>query len=172
MSMRSGVSATRRKEGIIPALDPRMRLRTRPGLRRNGTRSADPVYCPGVAIKMSRASLDTGNGHRRAAPKPCRLEFPARSSVSPRTARAWHVCDRGDPTCAFCRYSVCARRAGAEVLEVGIPFSEPLADGPVISARRRALAAGATALGLLVSSNACDRPGNAPLCGSHTPTRC
>src|SRR4051812_30285985 len=37
-------------------------------------------------------------------------------------------------------------RAGADILEVGIPFSEPLADGPVIQrATERALAAGATA---------------------------
>ena len=37
-------------------------------------------------------------------------------------------------------------RAGADLLEVGIPFSEPLADGPVIQrATERALAAGSTA---------------------------
>src|SRR4051812_35247527 len=41
-------------------------------------------------------------------------------------------------------------RAGADVLEVGIPFSEPLADGPVIQrATERALAAGATASNVL-----------------------
>ena len=41
-------------------------------------------------------------------------------------------------------------RAGADVLEVGIPFSEPLADGPVIQrATERALASGTTASAVL-----------------------
>lgn len=41
-------------------------------------------------------------------------------------------------------------RAGADVLEVGIPFSDPLADGPVIQrATERALAAGTTLAGTL-----------------------
>jgi len=41
-------------------------------------------------------------------------------------------------------------RAGADVLEIGVPFSEPLADGPVIQrATERALAAGTTASGVL-----------------------
>ena len=41
-------------------------------------------------------------------------------------------------------------RAGADVLEVGIPFSDPLADGPVIQrATERALASGTTLTGVL-----------------------
>lgn len=40
--------------------------------------------------------------------------------------------------------------AGADILEVGVPFSDPLADGPVIQrATERALAAGATLAGVI-----------------------
>lgn len=57
----------------------------------------------------------------------------------------------GDPDMARSADILCALdRAGADVLEVGIPFSEPLADGPVIQrATERALAAGATASSVL-----------------------
>jgi tryptophan synthase alpha chain len=49
-------------------------------------------------------------------------------------------------------------RAGADVLEVGVPFSDPLADGPVIQrATERALAAGAT-LGRILDLVANVRP--------------
>ncbi len=41
-------------------------------------------------------------------------------------------------------------RAGADVIEVGVPFSDPLADGPVIQrATERALASGTTLTGVL-----------------------
>jgi tryptophan synthase alpha chain len=50
----------------------------------------------------------------------------------------------GDPDYAGSREVLLALdRAGADVLEVGVPFSEPLADGPVIQrASERALASG------------------------------
>lgn len=52
----------------------------------------------------------------------------------------------GDPDLARSRTVLEALdRAGADVLEVGVPFSDPLADGPVIQrATERALAAGST----------------------------
>ena len=41
-------------------------------------------------------------------------------------------------------------RAGADVLEIGVPFSDPLADGPVIQrATERALASGTTLVQVL-----------------------
>jgi tryptophan synthase alpha chain len=52
----------------------------------------------------------------------------------------------GDPSLAVTRQLVLeAERGGADVIELGVPFSDPLADGPVIQrAGARALAAGAS----------------------------
>lgn len=52
----------------------------------------------------------------------------------------------GDPSLATTKQLVVeAARRGADVIELGIPFSDPLADGPVIQrATQRALAAGVT----------------------------
>jgi tryptophan synthase alpha chain len=57
----------------------------------------------------------------------------------------------GDPSLAVTRDLVLAMaEAGADVIELGVPFSDPLADGPVIQrASERALAAGATLAGVL-----------------------
>lgn len=57
----------------------------------------------------------------------------------------------GDPTLAdtvVLMHTLVA--AGTDILEVGMPFSDPMADGPVIQmSHQRALAAGATTLGVL-----------------------
>lgn len=57
----------------------------------------------------------------------------------------------GDPHfAATVELAAAAAAAGADVLEVGIPFSDPLADGPVIQAAyTRALSGGATVEGAL-----------------------
>ena len=52
----------------------------------------------------------------------------------------------GDPSLPVTRQLVVeAARRGADIIELGVPFSDPLADGPVIQrATQRALAAGVT----------------------------
>src|SRR2546425_608084 len=52
----------------------------------------------------------------------------------------------GDPSLADTRRLIVeAARQGADIVEIGVPFSDPLADGPVIQrAAQRALAAGVT----------------------------
>jgi tryptophan synthase alpha chain len=68
----------------------------------------------------------------------------------------------GFPTPAACRDALrSAARAGADVIEVGVPFSDPLADGPTIQrSTETALAQGMTVGGVLdlVRDAALDRP--------------
>jgi tryptophan synthase alpha chain len=57
----------------------------------------------------------------------------------------------GDPTpAASLRYLRAAADAGADIIEVGVPFSDPTADGPTIeAASRRALSSGMNVAGAL-----------------------
>jgi len=57
----------------------------------------------------------------------------------------------GDPTLdASLRFVLAIAEAGADVIELGVPFSDPLADGPVIQrASERALKSGTTLAGVL-----------------------
>jgi len=57
----------------------------------------------------------------------------------------------GDPALdASLKYVLALAEAGADVIELGVPFSDPLADGPTIQrASERALKAGATLAGVL-----------------------
>src|SRR6516164_4752612 len=57
----------------------------------------------------------------------------------------------GDPTLdATLEFVMALAEAGADVIELGVPFSDPLADGPTIQrASERALKSGATLAGVL-----------------------
>lgn len=57
----------------------------------------------------------------------------------------------GDPSLGFTKQLIFAlEKAGADILEIGVPFSDPTADGPVIqAASQRALKAGTTLQGVL-----------------------
>src|SRR6266853_26610 len=57
----------------------------------------------------------------------------------------------GDPSLdASLKYVLALAEAGADVIELGVPFSDPLADGPTIQrASERALKAGATLAGVI-----------------------
>jgi tryptophan synthase alpha chain len=55
-------------------------------------------------------------------------------------------------------------RAGADIIEVGIPYGDPLADGPTIAASaQRALDAGTTLEGVLETMGRAERAGAPPL---------
>src|SRR6476660_3095882 len=71
----------------------------------------------------------------------------------------------GDPDATTsARILVALARGGADVLEVGVPFSDPLADGPVIQrATERALAAGMTLRGTLDVVRAVRREVDTPI---------
>jgi tryptophan synthase alpha chain len=71
----------------------------------------------------------------------------------------------GDPDAATSsKILIALARAGADVLEVGVPFSDPLADGPVIQrATERALAAGMTLAGTLDVVRAVRREVDTPI---------
>src|SRR5258708_2330081 len=71
----------------------------------------------------------------------------------------------GDPSPAHTASLVLAlERGGADLVELGVPFSDPIADGPVIQrASYRALQAGATLAGLLEAVRDIRRQSEIPL---------
>ena len=76
----------------------------------------------------------------------------ARARAEERAALVIYLC-AGDPSLAITpRLIAAAAEAGADVVEVGVPFSDPTADGLTIQrASERALLAGATLKGVLLA---------------------
>jgi len=71
----------------------------------------------------------------------------------------------GDPTLAASEEIVlAAAEAGADVIELGVPFSDPMADGPIIQrASERALRSGTTLAGVLLLARRVREKTNVPL---------
>ncbi len=88
-----------------------------------------------------------------------RLSRPATSALTQAFARAKAerraafipYITAGDPDLAATeRLAIALAAAGADILELGVPFSDPIADGPVNqAAAARALASGTTLVGIL-----------------------
>jgi len=81
---------------------------------------------------------------KRARPKRLEAVFSALRKRGERALIPYFTA--GDPSLAQTRRLVIeAAKRGADIIELGVPFSDPLADGPVIQrATQRALAAGVT----------------------------
>ena len=130
-----------RLEGIIPALESSHALawalaqpgrRARPDLplgpRRQGSRGG-PGAAP-AAMSGDRGGADRGGLRRAAGKRAALMPYLMGGYPGPRELAA---------------IGEAAAAAGADMLELGIPFSDPLADGPVIhAAATRALDAGAS----------------------------
>ena len=144
------------------ASSPRSRPRTRwPGCcAARRTASCDLVCLSGRGDKdlaevlakddaLSVAERDGGATHREALrPGPGVARFAGRAA---KRAALMPYLMGGFPTLAeSARIGEAYVRAGADVIELGVPYSDPLADGPVIhAAGTRALAAGANVGGVL-----------------------
>ncbi|HJL16214.1 MAG TPA: tryptophan synthase subunit alpha [Sandaracinaceae bacterium LLY-WYZ-13_1] len=88
----------------------------------------------------------------------------ARARADDRAALVIYLC-AGDPSLALTpRLVEAAAEAGADVIEVGTPFSDPTADGPTIQrASERALAAGASLRGVLEAIREARRRTDVPI---------
>ncbi len=88
-----------------------------------------------------------------AAPKPARRASRSDSarSLTPGELGLVAYITAGDPSLAATEKIVlAAANAGADVIELGVPFSDPVADGPTIQrASDRALRSGTTLAGVI-----------------------
>ena len=140
-----------RLEGILPALESAhgvahaMRVAARPGAR--GHRPGESVGARRQGPADGREAL-RAEGHRTMDESLHDTDYRDLRAAEGGRARPGLVTyiTAGDPSLARTRDLLFAlARAGADVIELGVPFSDPLADGPVIQrATERALAAGTT----------------------------
>jgi len=103
---------------------------------------------PGASIAKPQANQSGGGAVSQPASRITR-RFQELSAAGELGLVAYMTA--GDPTLeASEKIILAAAEAGADVIELGVPFSDPVADGPVIQrASERALQSGATLAGVL-----------------------
>lgn len=97
-------------------------------------------------VRGRRGRRGTKKGGARASPKRRSLRAAFRARRRGQGPALVAYVTAGDPDLKFTQALVLAlAEAGADVIELGVPFSDPIADGPVIQrASARALKAGTT----------------------------
>jgi tryptophan synthase alpha chain len=105
------------------------------------------------ASKLSASGHSSGGLRGRSSPEEPigRIERGFRSLAEAGELGLIAYITAGDPSLeASARIVVAAAKAGADIIELGVPFSDPVADGPVIQrASERALRGGTTLAGVL-----------------------
>ena len=126
-----------RLEGILPALESAHAIAY---ARDAWRRSSGP---DDGAARESVGPRRQGRAHGGEMPSRARRHVRAPPEGTAAGARHLHDRRRSGSVARSAEILRALDRAGADVLEVGVPFSDPLADGPVIQrATERALAAG------------------------------
>ncbi len=159
-----------RLEGIIPALESSHAVAE--AIRRAPSAAGSDLCRQSYPAAATRTSISIARTCRSwISHDECSLRPRLGSAACSRRAKAQGrkafiaYLTAGDPTPAHTASLVLAlERGGADLIELGVPFSDPIADGPVIQrASDRALAAGATLSGLLETVREIRRHSEIPL---------
>ena len=136
-----------RLEGIIPALEPAHALAQGDASSRPAAREGSPhgrSTCAAAATRTCLHGRPSILGGEEEAMTRIDRASPQLAARRPRRAR--HLLMAGDPDPETSLAILKALpKAGADVIEIGMPFTDPMADGPAIQAAGlRALKAGQT----------------------------
>ena len=155
-----------RLEGIIPALEPAHAIAW---LLQNPGSDGYDVVClsrarrqgPRRGARRARAARWLTSAAASGSPPPSMRPAPRAEPLSCRTSWAG-IPDVETSIAVADAYA----SSGADLVELGVPFSDPLADGPVIhAAATAALGAGATLEGVLgICERIADRVAAVPMC--------
>src|SRR6202030_2572627 len=141
------------------ALFPRSNPRTRSRASSNACRNSSPATSSSLTSPAAATRIWTRISGCFNLPTPMTSSFQHSTRISNRFAELRAAGElgivayitAGDPSLdATHKFVLALADAGADVIELGVPFSDPLADGPTIQrASERALRSGTTLAGVL-----------------------